>query len=154
MTRVRAMRALLGGQFEEGERQAQEALTIGQQIQEPYALQDFWVQVGTLRREQGRFEELEQASEPSLRSTLGFLPGAARRPCCTSCCSRMSSAVPSLAMRSLATAPRLGTWASWLPRWPAGRQQRFTLRGRSQRMKGSVPSLIWRTLGMNMPACC
>jgi tetratricopeptide (TPR) repeat protein len=71
MTRIRAMRALLGGQFEEGERQAQEALAIGQQIQEPYALQAPPPHVGSLRREQGRFEELES----SVRTFVKEYPG-------------------------------------------------------------------------------
>jgi class 3 adenylate cyclase len=58
---VRAMRALMEGRFEEGERLAQQALAIGQRAGNPTALQAFGGQMLVLRREQGRLGELEAA---------------------------------------------------------------------------------------------
>ena len=73
MMRLRTMRAMLKGAFEEGERLAREALAIGQQIHEPYASIDFGVQFGTIRREQGRLQEVE-ASISSLAERYPELP--------------------------------------------------------------------------------
>ena len=56
---VRAMRALLEGRFEEGERLAQQALAIGQSAMGELALSNFGVQLFVLRRAQGRLHELE-----------------------------------------------------------------------------------------------
>jgi class 3 adenylate cyclase len=55
----RAMRALLDGRLEEGERLAQEALAVGQVGQAQNALLMFGGQLFTLRREQGRLQEIE-----------------------------------------------------------------------------------------------
>jgi DNA-binding CsgD family transcriptional regulator len=57
----RAMRALLAGRFEDGERLAQEALAIGQGLQTENIAGIFGLQMFTLRREQGRLKELEPA---------------------------------------------------------------------------------------------
>jgi tetratricopeptide (TPR) repeat protein len=57
----RAMRALLAGRFEEAEQLAREGLGIGQRLQHLNALQWFGVQMATLRRDQGRVDELESA---------------------------------------------------------------------------------------------
>jgi tetratricopeptide (TPR) repeat protein len=57
---LRAMRALLEGHFEEAERLAADALAIGQEAQNLNAVQLFGVQLLALRREQGRFGELEE----------------------------------------------------------------------------------------------
>jgi hypothetical protein len=54
----RAMRAIFAGRFEEGERLAQQALAIGQRLRGQDALGIFGVQMFTLRREQGRLQEL------------------------------------------------------------------------------------------------
>ena len=53
-----AMRATFLGHFEEGERLAQQALAIGQRLRGHDALGIFGVQMFTLRREQGRLQEL------------------------------------------------------------------------------------------------
>ncbi len=55
----RAMRRLEQGQLEEGERLALEALEIGQRGHNENALQLLGVQLATVRREQGRYRELE-----------------------------------------------------------------------------------------------
>jgi tetratricopeptide (TPR) repeat protein len=53
-----AMRATFLGHFEEGERLAQQAFAIGQRLRGQDALGIFGVQMFTLRREQGRLQEL------------------------------------------------------------------------------------------------
>jgi class 3 adenylate cyclase len=58
-TTLNAMRALLEGRFEEGETLAQEALSIGQRVEIPSALQVYGVQISRVRGEQGRLDELE-----------------------------------------------------------------------------------------------
>ncbi|MCH8921233.1 MAG: tetratricopeptide repeat protein, partial [Chloroflexi bacterium] len=81
-TAYRGMRALLDGRFEEGERLAQEALAMGQGVQDPNVAQAFGVQIATLRREQGRFQEMEPAfkgfvaqfpATPAWRAGLAWL---------------------------------------------------------------------------------
>jgi class 3 adenylate cyclase/DNA-binding NarL/FixJ family response regulator len=61
ITGYRARRALLEGRFADAERLALEALTIGQQVQAATAAGTFGVQMFTLRREQGRLQEVELA---------------------------------------------------------------------------------------------
>jgi DNA-binding CsgD family transcriptional regulator/tetratricopeptide (TPR) repeat protein len=56
-----AMRALLAGRFEDSERLAQEALAMGQSLQSENVAGIFGLQIFTLRREQGRLQELEPA---------------------------------------------------------------------------------------------
>lgn len=81
-TILRAMAALLAGQLAEAEQLVQHGLTLGQQIQTPNAFLLFTVQLFALRREQGRVQELEDASRglverfpaiPGLRTGLAFL---------------------------------------------------------------------------------
>jgi predicted ATPase/class 3 adenylate cyclase/DNA-binding CsgD family transcriptional regulator len=60
-TQFRAMRALLAGRFEDSECLAQEALAIGQSLQTENVAGIFGLQMFTLRREQGRLQELEPA---------------------------------------------------------------------------------------------
>ncbi|HEY6418439.1 MAG TPA: adenylate/guanylate cyclase domain-containing protein [Candidatus Binataceae bacterium] len=55
----RAMRALMRGRFEDSERLAQQALTIGQRVQTETAAGVFGLQMFALRREQGRLKEVE-----------------------------------------------------------------------------------------------
>jgi tetratricopeptide (TPR) repeat protein len=55
----RAMRALLDGRFEDGERWAREAFAIGKQMRVPNASLAFSVQMFTIRREQSRLAEIE-----------------------------------------------------------------------------------------------
>ncbi len=57
----RAMRALMRGRFEDSERLAQQAFTIGQQLQTETAAGVLGLQMFALRREQGRLRELEAA---------------------------------------------------------------------------------------------
>jgi DNA-binding NarL/FixJ family response regulator len=57
-TTFQAMRATFLGHFEEGERLAQQALAIGQRLRGQDALGIFGVQMFTLRRAQGRLQEL------------------------------------------------------------------------------------------------
>jgi class 3 adenylate cyclase len=68
----RAMRALLDGRFEEGERLAQQALAIGQRAQGQTAVTWFGTQTNVLRMEQGRVRELEAGT----RSLVEQYPGA------------------------------------------------------------------------------
>lgn len=56
---ARAMRTLMRGLLEEGESQAQQALEIGQRDRNQNAVQLFGVQLSNVRREQGRWHELE-----------------------------------------------------------------------------------------------
>ena len=78
----RTLRALLDGRFEEAERLAQQALAIGQVVQDPNVAQSFGAQMGTLRREQGRVREVEAAVKgfvtqypavPAWRAGLAFV---------------------------------------------------------------------------------
>lgn len=57
----RAMRALLVGRFDEGEELAQRALAVGRRLQAHGVAGVFGMQMFTLRREQGRLRELEDA---------------------------------------------------------------------------------------------
>jgi tetratricopeptide (TPR) repeat protein len=59
----KGMRAVMAGQFEEGERLAQQALLLGQRAQVSHddAVLGFGIQLFTLRREQGRLGEMESA---------------------------------------------------------------------------------------------
>jgi len=65
-----AMRALLHGELEEGERLAEHAMTVGQRRQEPRALLSYAAQVGLIRFEQHRMSELE----PILRAYVEQYP--------------------------------------------------------------------------------
>jgi tetratricopeptide (TPR) repeat protein len=59
----KGMRTIMAGQFEEGERLAQQALVLGQQSQVSHddAVLGFGIQLFTIRREQGRLPEMESA---------------------------------------------------------------------------------------------
>ena len=57
----RSMRALMIGRFDQAEELMLECLAIGQRIQHLNAVQWFGVQMATLRRDQGRVDELEPA---------------------------------------------------------------------------------------------
>jgi DNA-binding CsgD family transcriptional regulator len=70
----RAMRAIFEGRFAEGERDAQEALAIGQRLRGQDALGLFGVQMFTLRREQGRLREVA----PAVRHFVQMSPEASR----------------------------------------------------------------------------
>ena len=65
-----AMRALLKGEFTEAERLAEEALALGQRVQEPRALLSYAAQIAAIRFEQGRLGELE----PILRAYVQEFP--------------------------------------------------------------------------------
>ena len=56
-----AMRSMMRGRFEESERQAQHAFSIGQRLQGETAAGVFGLQMFVLRREQGRLKEVEPA---------------------------------------------------------------------------------------------
>lgn len=84
-----AMRALLVGSFAEAERLVLEAFELGQQVQGADVMQSFGVQLGTLRREQGRFGELESSiaafadqypNLPAWRAALALLYAETDRP--------------------------------------------------------------------------
>lgn len=59
----KGMRAVMAGQFEEGERLAQQALMLGQQAQVSHedAVLGFGIQLFTVRRERGRLLEMESS---------------------------------------------------------------------------------------------
>jgi class 3 adenylate cyclase len=65
-----AMRALLHGEFEEGERLAEHAMVVGQRRQESRALLSYAAQIGLIRFEQHRMGELE----PILRAYVEQYP--------------------------------------------------------------------------------
>jgi DNA-binding CsgD family transcriptional regulator/tetratricopeptide (TPR) repeat protein len=69
----RAMKAIFEGRFAVGEQLAQQALTIGQRLRGQDALGVFSVQMFTLRREQGRLQELA----PVVRHFVQTSPDAA-----------------------------------------------------------------------------
>jgi len=78
------MRALLEGRFADAERLAQQALALGQRVQNQTTNLIFGVQLWTLRREQGRLQEVEAALRgviaqyptlPAWRCALIFLHG-------------------------------------------------------------------------------
>ncbi len=80
----RAMRALLEGRFEEGERLARQALAMGRGVQGQNALQWFGVQLFDIRWGQGRLEELVATTKdfvgqypavPAWRCALAFIYG-------------------------------------------------------------------------------
>src|SRR5262249_60283410 len=85
---VRAMRVSLAGDFAEAERLIAQALNLGSQAQIPDAFQSFGVQLAFVRREQGRFEELEAPlrglveqypATPAWRTALAILYAEAGR---------------------------------------------------------------------------
>jgi tetratricopeptide (TPR) repeat protein len=69
----RTMRALLSGELDDGEKLAQEALTIGQQARLPIAMMMFGLQMFLLRREQGRLEEMEPALKQFAEQSPAFI---------------------------------------------------------------------------------
>ncbi len=64
----RAMRALIGGRLEEAERFAGEALRIGASAEQVTAPQYFAIQLMAIRREQQRFDEIEQPARELVAS--------------------------------------------------------------------------------------
>jgi DNA-binding CsgD family transcriptional regulator/tetratricopeptide (TPR) repeat protein len=75
-----AMRAIFAGQFAEGERLAQEALNIGQRLRGQDALGVYGVQMFTLRREQGRLQEVAPVVKHFVQTspeTSAWTPGLA-----------------------------------------------------------------------------
>jgi DNA-binding CsgD family transcriptional regulator len=69
-----AMQAIFEGRFAEGERLSQEALAIGQRLRGQDSLGVFAVQMFTLRREQGRLQELA----PAVRHFVQVSPESSR----------------------------------------------------------------------------
>jgi class 3 adenylate cyclase/tetratricopeptide (TPR) repeat protein len=85
---LEAMRALKRGAIEEAERLATQALEIGQRDRNQNAVQLFGVQLAGIRREQGRYQELEEPLKifveqytaiPTWRCALTFLYAEAGR---------------------------------------------------------------------------
>ena len=77
---VDAMRSLMRGRFEESERQAQHAFSIGQGLQVETAAGVFGLQMFVLRREQGRLKEVEPAVRLFIQqhsATAAWRPGLA-----------------------------------------------------------------------------
>ncbi|HEY6394822.1 MAG TPA: adenylate/guanylate cyclase domain-containing protein, partial [Candidatus Binataceae bacterium] len=64
------MRALLRGEFEDGERLVEQTLAVGQRLQEPRAALSYTAQITFIRFEQGRLGELE----PILRAYVQQFP--------------------------------------------------------------------------------
>jgi tetratricopeptide (TPR) repeat protein len=76
----RAMRARMGGRFEDSERLAQQALAIGQRLQLETAAGVFGLQMFALRREQGGLREIEPLVRLFLRehsAAAAWRPGLA-----------------------------------------------------------------------------
>ena len=79
-TMLRAMRALMGGRFEDGERLAQQEFAIGQRLQLEPAAGVFGLQMFALRREQGRLKEVESVVRVFLQqhsAAAAWRPGLA-----------------------------------------------------------------------------
>jgi len=68
----RAMRALLTGALEEGERLAQQALVLGQQTQPQPSRQAFSIQMFQLCKERGQLQVLEEAVKTLIRKNPTF----------------------------------------------------------------------------------
>ncbi|MDP2674150.1 MAG: protein kinase [Dehalococcoidia bacterium] len=69
-----AMRALLEGRFQEAQRLAQQALAVGQRVQEQNAAQMFGVQMFMLRWLQGGFSEADAAAGKSFAERYPAVP--------------------------------------------------------------------------------
>jgi hypothetical protein len=69
-----ALRAFLGGRFDDTESLAERALATGQQVNSASAMQYYGAQLFALRREQGRLAELESTAQ-ALTSTYPANPG-------------------------------------------------------------------------------
>jgi len=76
-TQFRAMRALLAGRFADSERLAQEALALGQSLQTENVAGIFGLQMFTLRREQGRLQEVAPVVKHAVQTSPS---GAVWRP--------------------------------------------------------------------------
>ena len=85
---VRGLRSLMAGRIVEAEAQAMQALEIGQRDRNQNSLQIFGVQIAGVRREQGRYQELEDGTKmfveqypgiPTWRCALAFLYADAGR---------------------------------------------------------------------------
>jgi tetratricopeptide (TPR) repeat protein len=110
-----AMRVIFEGRFVEGERLAQEALAIGQRLRGQDAFGVFGVQMFTLRREQGRLQELVSA----VRHFVQMAPEASRwRPGLALIYSELNlkeearAEFEAIAAHDFADIPRDGMWVT------------------------------------------
>lgn len=113
LTSMRAMRALMDGRLQEGERLVEEAVTLGQGARSPNVAFRFGVQLALLRRLQGRFHELEDQIKASaerypgiaaFRVALALLYAESGR------LDEARSAFESLAADEFAAVPEDATW--------------------------------------------
>jgi class 3 adenylate cyclase len=70
---ARAMRALMEGRLEEGERLSEDARAIAQRSQDPLTIQQLDMQITYLRWEQGRFQEAEVLELDLAEQTAAFV---------------------------------------------------------------------------------
>jgi tetratricopeptide (TPR) repeat protein len=113
----RAMLALLQGRYEEAERLSQEALAIGEQLGSRTPMLIAGIQIYMMRREQGRFEEIElmlrsmaeqNASMPAFRAALAHFCAEAGR------LDEARSELEAVARAGFATFPRDANWLSMM----------------------------------------
>jgi eukaryotic-like serine/threonine-protein kinase len=105
--------ALLEGRFEDCERLVRQALTIGQRAQDPNAILFFNTEMVTLRRLQGRFEEVEAEVKNFVLRYPSIAGWRASLACIYSGMGRRSQAreeFERLAQNDFAGLPRDGAW--------------------------------------------
>jgi DNA-binding CsgD family transcriptional regulator/tetratricopeptide (TPR) repeat protein len=112
-----AMRALLDGRFAEGERLAQQALSLGQRLQAEGVDGSFGMQMFTLRREQGRLHELAPVVRHFVQQhgvTSTWRPGLALIYCELGREREARAAFEQLAAHDFADVPQDGLWLTCL----------------------------------------
>jgi tetratricopeptide (TPR) repeat protein len=108
-----AMKATFVGHFAEGERLALEALATGQRLRGHEALGLFSVQMFTLRREQGRLQELASVVRSFVQrhpATSTWRPGLALIYCELGLATEARAEFESLAAKDFAGIPRDARW--------------------------------------------
>jgi predicted ATPase len=109
----KSTRAFVEGRFEDCERLANQALTIGQRAQDQNATLFFSTQMVTLRRVQGRFEELEHSVKSFVERYPSIFGWRASLACIYSEMDRVEEArqeLERLASRNFTDLPRDGAW--------------------------------------------
>ena len=113
----RAMLALLQGRFDEAERLGQDALAVGEHLGSRTPMLTAGIQLYVLRREQGRFAEIEpmlrgmaeqNASMPAFRAALAHFCAEAGRV------DEARSELEAVARAGFATFPRDANWLSMM----------------------------------------
>jgi len=111
----RAMRALLEGRLEEGERLSQESRAIAHRSQDALTVQMLDIQMANLRREQGRFQEaeaLELELAEQLAPLAGYRAGLARLYCETGREAEGQAEFELLAVSDFSDVPRFNDWVA------------------------------------------